>query len=559
MKKFTLILVVILLGLFWMVGIIHAASSDEPWLAVVQEFADNVILHASDKFGEEHTPLFADGLDIITYEPVRWQFNGKSWIISNMASQQNFFRTLTGLTNLTGDPSYKEKAKSAISYMFKNYRTSTGLLYWGGHQFIDLETDTRAYGFDSNSHEFKNHFPFYELMWEVDSAATIQFIEAFWNAHVINWRILDMNRHGDLNKRMGLLWGNSFGDPEPFYQGDGLTFINAGTDLIYAAAVLYKLSGDVGALTWSKRLAEQYVNARHPMTKLGVYQFSQPRQKNIPPSDFTDSKYTTSGYGDRAKNQFGPEFGDIALEGNLLWSGIESIYGHNALIQLQLAELLGDDGQEFLEWTREGLAAYAKYGYVFESNMLRPMWTDGTDLSNYVIPRYGYYGNADTIITQKRASTLLLSSYALGYQLTKDIRLWEVARGIALGHGLGDLGPLPGENTAVNLRTTNADPVALFGVLDIYRAYPETAYLELAKVIGNNIVRTKYRNGFFLASAYHVNAKIDAVEPLALLALEAAVRGTPELVPRWNSGDGYIHGTYDGHGRTYDYRVMWNH
>lgn len=44
--------------------------------------------------------------------------------------------------------------------------------------------------------------------------------------------------------------------------------------------------------------------------------------------------------------------------------------------------------------------------------------------------------------------------------------------------------------------------------------------------------------------AYHVNAKIDAVEPLALLALEAAVRGTPELVPRWNSGDGYIHGTY---------------
>jgi hypothetical protein len=42
------------------------------------------------------------------------------------------------------------------------------------------------------------------------------------------------------------------------------------------------------------------------------------------------------------------------------------------------------------------------------------------------------------------------------------------------------------------------------------------------------------------------------IEPLALLSLEAAIRGQPQLVPAFCAGRGYIHGPHDGLGRTYD-------
>ncbi|NLW55242.1 MAG: pectate lyase [Firmicutes bacterium] len=535
------------------------AEPESPWLKAVREFGDQILAKGRDVYGKEHTPLFIDGLNINTLEPVRWLYRNNQWIISNQASQQNLFRTLTALSNLTGDPKYKNAAKEAIDYMFKNYRSANGLLYWGGHTFIDLESDTRAYGFDANSHELKNHFPFYDLMWEVDPEATELYLQAVWNAHVIDWSTLDMNRHGSWSKSMGRLWKHNFTDPEPFFEGDGLTFINAGTDLIYAAAMLYHYTGDPDALTWSKRLAYQYVKARHPETKLGVYQYSKPTRKEIPPPNFTDFKYTNSKYGDRAENQLSPEFGSIAKEGYLILPDkAENIYAHNGLIQLQLAELLGEEGREFLDWTHEGLVAYAKHAYIPESNRLRPLWADGTDLTGFVLPRNGYYGEAGTVFTAKKANSLFFYTYAYAFRLIDDLELWKVARHIALGHDLGDLGTLPGQAVKVNLYTKNSDPIALLGILNLYQAYKEPAYLELATVIGQNIIKTKYRNKFFLESPSRVNARFSALEPLALLALEAAYRNTPELVPPYNGGEGYIHGQFNGVGRTYDTRVIWS-
>ncbi len=50
----------------------------------------------------------------------------------------------------------------------------------------------------------------------------------------------------------------------------------------------------------------------------------------------------------------------------------------------------------------------------------------------------------------------------------------------------------------------------------------------------------------------------DAVEPLAILAVEAAITGRLAEFPPYIAGRGYIHGRFDGHGRTYDHRVIWN-
>ncbi len=176
----------------------------------------------------------------------------------------------SGLSNLTGDERYRNAARESISYHFNYLKSDCGLLRWGGHQIIDMSTLKPVGHFDADCHEFKNNFPFYDLMWEVDSVATAEFLRAFWNAHILDWSRLDMNRHGRYGLAMGNLWDNEFIEPEPFFEGSGLTFINAGSDLIYAGAMLYFINPETEALRWSKLLAGQFAGARHPDTGLGA-------------------------------------------------------------------------------------------------------------------------------------------------------------------------------------------------------------------------------------------------------------------------------------------------
>jgi len=73
------------------------AESDNPdkYLNAVREFADNVLKYGRDTYGPKHTPLFVDGLNIHTHEPVTWIVpNGDGQVLSDLASQQTPFPTL---------------------------------------------------------------------------------------------------------------------------------------------------------------------------------------------------------------------------------------------------------------------------------------------------------------------------------------------------------------------------------------------------------------------------------------------------------------------------------
>ncbi|MHC4678599.1 MAG: hypothetical protein ACYTEK_07870 [Planctomycetota bacterium] len=53
-----------------------ASESSDPnrYLNAVRTFADNVLKYGRDTYGPRHTPLFVDGLNIHTREPVTaWQ------------------------------------------------------------------------------------------------------------------------------------------------------------------------------------------------------------------------------------------------------------------------------------------------------------------------------------------------------------------------------------------------------------------------------------------------------------------------------------------------------
>ena len=42
------------------------------YLNAVRTFADNVLQYGRDTYGPKHTPLFVDGVNIHTDEPVKW-------------------------------------------------------------------------------------------------------------------------------------------------------------------------------------------------------------------------------------------------------------------------------------------------------------------------------------------------------------------------------------------------------------------------------------------------------------------------------------------------------
>ena len=506
------------------------AKGGPAYLDAVRSFADNVLAYGKDTYGAQQTPLFVDGLNVDTHEPATWVLNGERWVLSNLASQQNLFRVLVGLSNLTGDEKYVQAARDATAYGFAHLQHENGLLHWGGHQFYDAGRE--VFVGEGVKHELKCNYPFYEFMWEVNPEATKRFIEAFWNAHILQWDILDMNRHGAYETRMGELWANGYKGGPVFFVGKGLTFCNTGSDLFYAGAWLHKLAGDEGAMTWAKRMAHRYVETRSPKTGLGGYQYSQIAN-------------------DRAKVQFGAELGERALEGTMLdISHAGTRYGIMGLCQLRLGEALGEAGKDFLQWAHEDLTAYARWAYDEKDNTLRPMLSDGTELTAADVKREGYYGASS--FEKAPAGAVFLLNYALAYRLTGDELMWKMARNIARGNDLGDIGETPAKPGTLNLKTDNADPVALFAVLEMYAEAKRRPYLQLARRIGDNLLARAFNKGFFTASPDHVYAKFDDIAPFALLHLAAAIQGKADAVPAYNGGRAYFHCTYDGKGRTYD-------
>ncbi len=524
--------------LIFAIGLIAAstaAGGDEnvdKYLEAVKTFADNVLEHGRDTYGPKNTPLFVDGINVDTLKPPVWKKNGERWILSNLASQQTLMRVLDGLSAATGDPKYCNDAVAATRYAFENLRDPGGMLYWGGHWCYDALGDKEVG--ETKTHEFKHHYPYYELMWQVDPDATRKMVEAAWAAHVLNWDNLDFNRHGRYGGVAAGVWDHEYKGGKVPFDGKGLTFMMSGTDLIYAAAKLSHFSGDPKPLVWAERLAKRYVDARHPETGLGSENFSNHETR-------------------RMEKQF-PQF-----EGRFTEATVTDIYGSRytfcAACQLRLGETLGPNGKRFLRWGIQDLTARAKHGYDEATNSFWAMLIDGTKLSPADRNQDGYV----TLqwLDKRPADSRHFFAYALAYKLSKAALMWDMTRKIGKGLGLGDVGVRPGESAALGMDTSNSDPLVIFGLLELWEATKKMPYLDLAKKVADNALATRVHNGFFVESKDHINARFDDPLPLALLHLRAAVLDLPQKPPTYWLGRGYLHCPYDGRGRTYDRAVIY--
>ena len=495
----------------------------QPLLTAARQFADNILQHGRNLYPHQDNPLIADGIDLKTLKGARIDVGAEvveGAVLSNPACQQHLLRMLTGLTNLTGDPKYREAAEAVFRHMFNVLSDKNGLFHWGGHKAFDLEKNQPVTG-KSGPHELKCHYPFYDLMWEIDPEGTKRYIEAVWNAHIYDWAVLDFSRHGKYDIEIGKLWQHDYRGGRIFFVGRGLTFINCGSDLYYAAGMLHHLTGEDLPLVWAKRLNNRFVETRDPATGMGGYQFTLRYLPGAP--------YWT----DRAIHQFSGQLaGHFVAEGAISPPNkIQTITCNAGICRMVLSERLGDPGQVFGQSAVEDLIAYGRWAYEAEDNTFHAVHTDGTRLTDIVFELDGYFGKKGGRWVPAAADGLMFRAYAMAYRLSQNpvdrAFLWQMVRNIARGNGLGDIGNVDGGG-ALNMETDNAHPGVIHGLRELYRATERQDYLTLAARVAQNILAKRFKDGFFTSNGI---ALVDDPAPLALLCLIAEIEGKPEQVP----------------------------
>jgi len=525
------------------------ANETSKYLDAVREFADNVLKYGRDTYGPKHTPLFVDGLMVRdpndpnygkdgVFKPVEWIApNGDRWILSNLASQQNLFRTLDGLTRITGDPKYKQAAMDAIKYAFENLRSPNGLLYWGECALYDADADRVVYGI-GQIHSFKSIYPHYELMWTVDPNITKQLIESLWAVLILDWSNLDMNRYGPFDRlSVAKGWDHEYKGGPVFLEGRGIPFDSTGSALYYAAAILSKLSGQKDPLVWAKRLAYRYVETRDPRTGISGDVYTKGSNPHALAEDFKGhvvhqgTIFCDMGGGD-------PSLRRPFLHIYILSPGLIGNYDcRSSICELLIGDLLGDDGKAFQQWALEELSARGKVAYRREDNSWIPMLADGTSLEGYVCKRnIQGFARKGSIIEAWQADLTDFWAYALAYNITGDKFMWEMSKDIAKGNHLGDIGAEYKSMTVLNTTTDCVNAHALLGFLSLYERTQKKPFLDIAKRIGDNILSQRFHAGFFAPSGKHIYTKFDNVESLVLLHLHAAIdQRSPRPAMVWPS------------------------
>ena len=484
----------------------------EELIDTVVRHADAVLERCADRYSGHATPLLADHIDLTTGEPECWE--GRT--LTNLARQQHFLRVLDGLSTL-GQSRFQATARAWIEHATKAVADEGGLFYWGGHSTYDLGADTPLVG----NHELKCVYPYYDYLYRVASECTRRFIEALWQRHVWDWSTLLFNRHGEYGDwDWSRVWEETafVGGPLPIVENTALSFINTGSDLIYAGAELFRLHGEERALRWAKNLLSRYDQVRHPQTGLGGYQFNHREPC-------------------RVRESFKPPLGERAdvNEATVLTTGTIQTRGQRAAVTfLNLYDQLGDEhGREFLDVTLKDLRSLVEYSWDGDQGCFHPVLYDGQRLSEADVEDRGYCPPSK--LTKVRANGSSLLAFARAYRLSNADDLLEMTAAVAGAMGWTQNGtavptPAPGEPTPDGAS-------AVFALLDLHEATGESAYVEAAVTLGWSLARERENEGMLASDPTAAGAaSSDNIVALALLHCAAARDGRRKEMPPYYPG-----------------------
>lgn len=558
-------------------------EDDNNLLDILLEYYENVLTEGRDRtrYGvdaSEPHPIFAAGINRLTGEHAMWQHKtGGNVPLTDLASQTCLLKGLMGMTQLTGDDKYRRAVYDAYKYYLENCRYDhNGLIAWGGHMAFNMATYELWDELDTD--ELKDHYPLFDVMYDIDPQKTEEYIKALWAAHIKDTTNLEFSRHFTMSKEksgteidsifkriQGKTSQGAFNkDLEPFFEAsDGLiTFITAANDYISAAGELYALTGDDDALQSAFDLQNMYLKGRHDgsldgkePTGLIPFLFTKIGKFREPILDVWDDMYTNSGFGDRIKfnlfdmDQDNPYLSDFGAEYD--YSIDIVIYCYNPMVMFKLAENCDEATKKYLiEEAVETLASFLKVKYDPAKNQSRPMLIDGTDLTGYVRKRTGYTGNIGVTFEPWELESDYILAFIRGYINAMEYEgekmneyaqtIWGGIRNMFDYYGVGDVGTAPGENMSLNFNTSCEEPFVLISLCEAYNKFGVEKYLELARVVANNIVQNRFVDGYFYSKENQLNANFNAEEPYSVMYFLASTMGIAENVPEHFGSRGYF-------------------
>lgn len=205
--------------------------SDVSFLNVVRRYADAMIEHGRDTYGEHKSGLLLSALDrrklgLLQVRPAppggirRGDRAGLPWrrlAGANPQLDQNLLRVLYTLSEITGDERYGRTADRELKWFFQNTQsTATGLLPWGEHMCWDVWLDRPVSSGTDLTHEFARPWVLWQRSFELAPEASKRFASGLWNHQIANHKTGAFDRHA-LYDRHGPRDGRDFPRHGAFY------------------------------------------------------------------------------------------------------------------------------------------------------------------------------------------------------------------------------------------------------------------------------------------------------------------------------------------------------
>ncbi|MCC6155426.1 MAG: hypothetical protein IT367_16785 [Candidatus Hydrogenedentes bacterium] len=471
-------------------GTFAALRDDRAFQAVLQ-FAQTMMAHGRDSYGEKKSPLFVAQLNVETQripegtdaDPGLWRGHlevaGYQAFCQNLLQDQGLLDVLRTLTTVTGDAKYDAALRDYLAYVLNDTRDPrSGYIPWGEHVGFDVVQDRVHVGEVKYWHEVKAYNIAWDQLWDVNPEATRHEIETAFYNHICDPETFAFNRHATMD-----------GKPN---SGTGVTSLLSSAGVyIDAWCWLYKKTGDAKFLEWAKKMNALAASRCEAETGL------------LATDDYTR-----------------PE---------------EMVYSEAAAYAPYLfvaADILGDEGKVFREEAIAYLNAYEKYAYVAKrEDTGGPGYCDALNIKTGkpIDKGGGRYLEAWTWKDNHEHVGVILSAYAIGYSFTGDERFRAMC-----DHAI----------EALEIQKTVAEKKyllscdlggAIMSMVLIAKRSGDGRYLEQAKplvefALKNNFVDGCFTSGMENLNQYYCNRAGSGYLAAAVLNWALAAHGHMDMV-----------------------------
>jgi hypothetical protein len=255
----------------------RAPVPQSPYLGVAYRYADAMLQSGRDTYGPAATGLFLSAFDRTASKPLTYRppapagiregdrvgLSSQPLVGANPQHDENLLRLLYTLSELSGEPRYREAADAELNWFLRNAASSsTHLLPWGEHMFWNVLADAPQPARPRGVHEFFRPWVLWDRCFELAPEASERFALGLWEHQIADHATGAFNRHA------------------PYWEhgpADGMDFPRHAGFYIRTWAVAYSRTKNPEFLRAIEVVRRRFENKRHPQTGLIEMTSGSPR------------------------------------------------------------------------------------------------------------------------------------------------------------------------------------------------------------------------------------------------------------------------------------------